>query len=155
MDKSGIAVIAAAVLFVALVCTACCVGISDEITGTYMMTGDDSSVTFVVFEKDGSGYFTEAAASEGAAGMAAVSFSWTAAEPKKTYTLTFADGTTKTALLNTERGILTIDGVEYQEALDKFSGSTTQKAPVTQEVPEKMTGKYVDDVEYGGKNRKR
>ena len=122
MDKSGIAVIAAAVLFVALVCTACCIGISDEITGTYMVTGDDSSVTYAVFEKDGSGYFIGSAETEGAAAAVAFSFTWTAVEPKKTYTLLFTDGTEKTASLDKPRGLLIIDEVTYTETTSLFSG---------------------------------
>ena len=66
----------------------------------------------------------------GEAGLAAVSFDWTAVEQKKTYELVLADGTTKTASLNVERGILTIDGVEYQETLDKFSGSASPRERV-------------------------
>ena len=112
----------AGVLIAAVICAAACIGISDEITGTYMGTGDDSSVTYAVFEKDGSGYFIGSAETEGAAAAVAFSFTWTAVEPKKTYTLIFTDGTEKTASLDKPRGLLIIDGVTYTETTSLFSG---------------------------------
>ena len=154
MNKSTIAAIAAAILILAVLCmcTAGCVNmaVSDPVVGDWVAE-DDTSVTHVIFEADGSGYFTAAAEKGGAAGVAAATFDWTAVEQKKTYELVLADGTTKTASLNVERGILTIDGVEYQEALDKFSGATTQKATTTQEEPQDLTNKHVQDGKYGKK----
>ena len=129
MNKSTIAAIAAAVLILAVLCmcTAGCVNmaISDPVVGDWVAE-DDTSITHVIFEAGGSGYFTAAAEKGGAAGIAAATFDWTAVEPKKNYELVLADGTTKTASLNAERGLLTIDGVEYQEVLNKNSGSSVQ-----------------------------
>ena len=50
-----------------------------------------------------------------------------------------------------ERGVLTIDGVEYQEALDKFSGAMTQKAITTQKEHDQPIKAERDDEEYEGK----
>lgn len=143
MNKLIVAAEVAVFLIIAVICTAGCFEIHDAVIGTYAAAGEDASETYVVFEKEGSGFFAEAAETDDAAAAAAVSFSWTAVEPKKTYELVLADGTTKTASLNVERGILTIDGVEYQETLDKFSGSTTQKATITQETPRPIGHKSV------------
>ena len=126
MRQSLIITIAATFLLVAVLCTAGCVSTPDPIVGDWAAE-DDTSVTHVIFEADGSGYFMAAAEKGGEAGLAAVSFDWTAVEPKKNYELVLAGGTTKTASLNVERGILTIDGVEYQETLDKFSGSASPR----------------------------
>ena len=130
MNKSVIVALVEAVLVLAVICmcTAGCVNmaVSDPVVGDWAAE-DDTSVTHVIFEANGSGFFTTAAEKGGAAGVAAATFDWTAVEQKKTYELVLADGTTKTASLNVERGILTIDGVEYQETLDKFSGSASPR----------------------------
>ena len=151
MNKLIVAAEVAVVLIIAVVCTAGCFEIHDPVEGTYAAAGGNTSETYVVFEANGSGYFIAAAETDDSAAAAGVSFDWTAVEPKKTYELVLADGTTKTASLNVERGVLTIDGVEYQEALDKFSGATTQKATTTQEVPQDLTNKHVQDGKYGKK----
>ena len=122
MNKSTIAAVAAGVLIAAVICAAACVGIPDEITGTYMAAGDEPSVTYAVFETDGSGYFIEFAETEESAPAAALPFTWTAVEPKKTYTLLFTDGTEKTASLDKPRGLLIIDEVTYTETTSLFSG---------------------------------
>ena len=120
--------ITAALLLCAVLCTSGCVEApSDPIVGTYV-TETDSSVTYAVFENDGSGYFAEAAAAETETGedawvLTAV-FDWTAADSKNTYTLTFADGTTETAVLNAEHGLMTIGEVEYQKYPSGYSGLT-------------------------------
>ena len=124
MRKSLIITITAALLLAAVLCTAGCVEApSDPIVGTYV-TETDSSVSYAVFENDGTGYFAEAAAAEtdDAAGLAAVTCSWAAADSKGTYTLTFADGTAETAVLNAEHGLMTIGGVEYQKYPSELSG---------------------------------
>ena len=128
MRKSLIITITAALLLCAVLCTSGCVDApSDPIVGTYV-TETDSSVTYAVFENDGSGYFAEAAAAETETGedawvLTAV-FDWTAADSKNTYTLTFADGTTETAVLNAEHGLMTIGEVEYQKYPSGYSGLT-------------------------------
>ena len=154
MRQSLIITIAATFLLVAVLCTAGCVSTSDPIVGDWVAE-DDTSVLFVTFAEDKSGYFISGLEKSNSfetdfgysvsssSQMVAETFNWTAVEPKKTYTLAFVDGTTKTASLNVERGLLTIDGVEYQEVLNKFSGSTTQKATTTQEKPQVWTDKHV------------
>ena len=122
MNKSTIAAVAAGLLIAAVICAAACVGIPDEITGTYMAAGDEPSVTYAVFETDGSGYFIEFAETEEPAPAAALPFTWTAVEPKKSYTLLFTDGTEKTASLDKPRGLLIIDEVTYTETTSLFSG---------------------------------
>ena len=140
MNKLIVAAEVAVVLIIAVICTAGCFEIHDAVIGTYAVAGEDASETYVVFEKEGSGFFAEAAETDDAAAAAAVSFSWTAVEPKKTYELVLADGTTKTASLNVERGVLTIDGVEYQETLDMFSGSVKKPKASTTGTPDNGMG---------------
>ncbi|HJJ45622.1 MAG TPA: hypothetical protein O0Y17_00890, partial [Methanocorpusculum sp.] len=122
MNKLIVAAEVAAVLLIAVICTAGCFGISGDITGTYMAAGDDTSATFVVFEEGGSGYFIELAETEEPAAAVDIPFTWTAVEPKKTYTLVFTDGTTKAASLDKQRGLLIIDEVTYTETMNPFSG---------------------------------
>ncbi len=122
MKKSILISITAALLLAAVLCTAGCVT-EDRVVGTYV-TETDSSVTYAVFENNGTGYFATAAKTDGAAGLAAVTFDWTVTEPNKTYTLTFADNTTETAVLDAERGLMAIGGVEYQECMSMYSGTS-------------------------------
>ena len=126
MNKSIFISISAALLLAAVLCTAGCVEApSDPIVGTYV-TETDSSVSYAVFENDGTGYFAEAAETDDAAGLAAVTCSWAAADSKGTYTLTFADGETETAVLNAEHGLMTIGGVEYQKYPSGLSGKAVK-----------------------------
>ena len=127
MRKSFILAISAALLLCAVLCTAGCVEApSDPIVGTYV-TETDSSVSYAVFENEGTGYFAEAAAEETETGEDAWvlkgTCSWAAAEPKNTYTLTFADGAAETAVLDAEHGLMTIGGVEYQKYPSELSGA--------------------------------
>ena len=124
MKKSIFLSITAALLLTAVLCTAGCVEApSDPIVGTYV-TETDSSVTYAVFENDGTGYFAEAATAETGedAWVLTGTCSWTAADSKNTYTLTFADGRAVTAVLNAEHGLMTIGGVEYQKYPSELSG---------------------------------
>ena len=126
MRKSLIITITAALLLCAVLCTSGCVDApSDPIVGTYV-TETDSSVTYAVFENDGSGYFAEAAAAETETGEDAWvltgTCSWAAAEPKGTYTLTFAYGRAVTAVLDAEHGLMTIGEVGYQKYPSGYSG---------------------------------
>ena len=128
MRKSLIITITAALLLCAVLCTSGCVDApSDPIVGTYV-TETDSSVTYAVFENDGSGYFAEAAAEETEtdkdAWVLKGTCSWAAADSKNTYTLTFADGAIETAVLNAEHGLMTIGGVEYQKYPSRLSGGS-------------------------------
>ena len=123
MNKTTIAAITAALLLCAVLCTAGCgEAPSDPIVGTYV-SETDSSVSYAVFENGGTGYFAEAAETDDAAGLAAVTCSWAAADSKNTYTLTFADGTAETAVLNAEHGLMTLGGVEYQKYPSELSGT--------------------------------
>ena len=126
MKKTIFLSISAALLLTAVLCTAGCVEApSDPIVGTYV-TETDSSVSYAVFENDGTGYFAEAAAAETEtdedAWVLTGTCSWAAAEPKNTYTLTFADGRAVTAVLDAEHGLMTIGGVEYQKYPSGYSG---------------------------------
>ena len=126
MRKSLIITITAALLLCAVLCTAGCVEApSDPIVGTYV-TETDSSVSYAVFENGGTGYFAEAAAAETGedAWVLTGTCSWVAADSKNTYTLTFADGATETAVLDAEHGLMTIGGVEYQKYPNGYSGQT-------------------------------
>ena len=123
MKKTPILItITAALLLCAVLCTAGCVEApSDPIVGTYV-TETDSSVSYAVFENDGTGCFAAAAETGEDAWVLKGTCSWAAAEPKGTYTLTFADGETETAVLNAEHGLMTIGGVEYQKYPSELSG---------------------------------
>ena len=126
MRKSLIISISAALLLCVVLCTAGCVEApSDPIVGTYVTETDDS-VAYAVFENDGTGCFAEAAAAETETGEDAWvltgTCSWTAADSKNTYTLTFADGRAVTAVLNAEHWLMTIGGVEYQKYPSELSG---------------------------------
>ena len=123
MRKSLIITIAAALLLCAVLCTAGCVT-SDQIVGTYV-TKDSTSATYAVFEADGTGYFTGAAEEDDIFAAGGITFSWTAAEQKKTYTLILADGTTETAVLDAEHGYLTIGDVVYEKEPSALSGTST------------------------------
>ena len=137
MKKSILITITAALLLCAVLCTAGCVDApADPIVGTYM-TETDSSVSYAVFENDGTGYFAAAAAATAETGEDAWvltgTCSWAAADSKNTYTLTFADGATETAVLNAEHGLMTIGGVEYQKYPSELSGAKVGRGEV--EVP--------------------
>ena len=127
MKKTPILItISAALLLCAVLCTAGCVEApSDPIVGTYV-TETDSSVSYAVFENDGTGCFAEAATEETETGEDAWvltgTCSWTAADSKNTYTLLFADGRAVTAVPNAEHGLMTIGGVEYQKYPSELSG---------------------------------
>ena len=124
MRKTLIISISAALLLCAVLCTAGCVEApSDPIVGTYV-TETDSSVSYAVFENDGSGYFAEAAETGDDAWVLKGTCSWAAADAKNTYTLLFADGAAETAVLDAEHGLMTIGGVEYQKYPSGYSGAT-------------------------------
>ena len=134
MRKSLIITISAALLLTAVLCTAGCVEApSDPIVGTYV-TETDSSVSYAVFENDGTGCFAEAAAEETETGEDAWvlkgTCSWAAADSKNTYTLLFADGRAETAVLNAERGVLNVNCVLYQKTVSPLSGVVMGVEPV-------------------------
>ena len=128
MRKTLIITITAALLLCAVLCTAGCVT-EDQIVGDWV-TETDSSMTHAVFENGGTGYFLKATALETEADESAWvltgTCSWTA-DGKSTYTLTFADGATETAVLDAEHGLLTIGEVEYQKYLSALSGAAGVK----------------------------
>ena len=122
MRKIILISITAALLLCAVLCTAGCVEApSDPIVGTYV-SETDSSVSYAVFENDGSGYFAEAAETGDDAWVLKGTCSWAAADSKNTYTLTFADGRAETASLNAEHGLMTIGEVVYQKYPSELSG---------------------------------
>ena len=113
MNKTTLAAIAA-LLLCAVLCTAGCIEApADEIVGDWV-SETDGSVTYAVFENGGAGYF---AADEDSV----LTLEWKA-NGDKTYTFIFADGTTKTASLDAEHGLMTIGGVEYQKYPSGLSG---------------------------------
>ena len=117
-------IIITGLLLAAVLCTAGCVEApSDAIVGDWV-SETDGSVTYAVFENGGAGYFAEAAAAETDedAWVLKGTCSWTA-DGKSAYTLLFADGTTKTASVDAEHGLMTIGGVEYQKYPSGYSGA--------------------------------
>ena len=136
MNKTLIATITAALLLAAVLCTAGCIDTktTDPVIGDWFAE-NDTTVSFVTFAEDNTGYFitgleksssseTDSGYSESSSSEAAAStFEWTAAEPRKTYTLTFGDGTAKTASLEAQRGVMTIDGVEFEKMSSAISGA--------------------------------
>ena len=119
MRKSLIITISAALLLCAVLCTAGCVDApADPIVGTYISETDDS-VTYAVFEADGTAVFSAQNPDGTAETIDAV---WTA-DGNGLYTITM-NGEAVSCTLNTARGILDINGVLYQETLSPFSGAS-------------------------------
>ena len=116
MNKTILISITAALLLCAVLCTAGCVEApSDAIVGDWVSETDDS-VTYAVFENDGSGYFA-------ADKDSVLTLEWKA-NGDKTYTFLFADGTTKTASVNAEHGLMTMnDGCVLEKQPNRLSGT--------------------------------
>ena len=117
MKKTPILIsITAALLLAAVLCTAGCVEApSDAIAGSWV-SETDGSVTYAVFENGGAGYFA-------ADKDSVLTLEWKA-NGDTTYTFLFADGTTETAVLDAEHGLMTIGGIEYQKYPSELSGAT-------------------------------
>ena len=119
MKKHLLLPIAAAVILAVVLCTAGCVEApSDPIVGSWV-SETDSSVTYAVFENGGAGYFA-------ADKDSVLTLEWKA-NGDTTYTFIFADGTTKTAVLDAEHGLMTIGGIEYQKYPSGLSGATRKE----------------------------
>ena len=139
MRKSLIVTIAAALLVAAVICTAGCVDtkVADPIVGDWFAE-DETTVSLITFAEDNRGYVitgleksssseTDSGYSESSSsGAAASTFKWTAAEPRKTYTLAFADDTEKTASLDAVYGVVTIDDVVYKKMPSEMSGDSSE-----------------------------
>ena len=114
MKKSILITITAAVLL-AVLCTAGCIEApSDEIVGNWVSETEDS-VSYAVFENGGTGYFA-------ADKDSVLTLEWKA-NGDTTYTFIFADGTTKTASVNAEHGLMTIGDAVYQKYPSGYSGN--------------------------------
>ena len=115
MKKSILITITAAVILTAVLCTAGCIEApSDPIVGDWV-SETDGSVTYAVFENGGTGYF---AADEDSV----LTLEWKA-NGDTTYTLIFADGTTETAVLDAEHGLMTMsDGSVLEKQPNALSG---------------------------------
>ena len=109
-------IIAGVLLLAAVLCTAGCVEApSDPIVGDWVSETDDS-VTYAVFENSGAGYFA-------ADKDSVLTLEWKA-NGDKTYTFLFADGTTKTASVNAEHGLMTMsDGSVLEKQANRLSGA--------------------------------
>ena len=126
MKKSILISISAALLLCAVLCTAGCVDApADPIVGTYI-SETDSSVTYAVFEADGTAVFSAQNPDGTAETIDAV---WKA-DGKGLYTITM-NGEAVSGTLNAARGILDINGVLYQETLSLFSGAAAPAQPVS------------------------
>ena len=137
MRKTLFISITAALLLCAVLCTAGCIEApSDAIVGDWVAE-TDSSVSYAVFENDGAGYFAADADS-------VFTLEWKA-NGDTTYTFIFADGTTETASLDAEHGLMTIDGVEYQKYPSGYSGKAGLR--VAAEAAAKKAGA---SMAYGG-----
>ena len=118
MKKTIFLSISAALLLCAVLCTAGCVDApADPIVDTYISETDDS-VTYAVFEADGTAVFSAQNPDGTAETIDAV---WKA-DGKGLYTITM-NGEAVSCTLNAARGILDINGVLYQETLSPFSGA--------------------------------
>ena len=114
MKKTILITISTALLLCAVLCTAGCIEApSDPIVGGWV-SETDGSVTYAVFENGGAGYFA-------ADKDSVLTLEWKA-NGDTTYTFIFADGTTKTASVDAEHGLMTIGGVEYQKYPSGYSG---------------------------------
>ena len=124
MRKSILISISAALLLCAVLCTAGCVEApSDPIAGTYV-TEDDISILYVVFDNNGTGCFVVSSDKPDASATGMVAFTWTK-NADKSYTAACADGTTMTASLNAEHGLLTIGDAVFQKYPSGLSGRAT------------------------------
>ena len=120
MRKTLFISITAALLLAVVLCTAGCIEApSDPIVGDWV-SETDGSVTYAVFENSGAGFF---AADEDSV----LTLEWKA-NGDTTYTFIFADGTTETAVVDAEHGLMTIGGVEYQKYPSGYSGATMRLA---------------------------
>ena len=119
MSKHFIIMLTAAVLLAVVLCTAGCVSSADEIVGNWLEETDDA-VTYAVFAEDGTGYF--------AADKDSVLMLEWKANGDTTYTFIFADGTTETAVLDAEHGLMTIGEVVYEKYPSGYSGATMRLA---------------------------
>ena len=109
-------IIAGVLLLAAVLCTSGCVEApSDPIVGDWVSEIDDS-VTYAVFENGGAGFF---AADEDSI----LTLEWKA-NGDTTYTFIFADGTTKTASVNAEPGLMTIGDAVYEKYPSGYSGES-------------------------------
>ena len=115
MRKTLFISITAALLLCAVLCTAGCIEApSDPIVGDWV-SETDGSVTYAVFENGGTGYFA-------ADKDSVLTLEWKA-NGDKTYTFLFADGTTKTASVNAEHGLMTMsDGSVLEKRPNGLSG---------------------------------
>ena len=114
MNKPLLISAAAAVILAVVLCTAGCVSSADEIVGSWLEKTDDA-VTYAVFAEDGTGFF---AADEDSV----LTLEWKA-NGDTTYTFIFADGTTKTASVNAEHGLMTMgDGCVLEKQASVMSG---------------------------------
>ena len=114
-------IIAGVLLLAAVLCTAGCVEApSDPIVGDWV-SETDGSVTYAVFENGGAGFFA-------ADKDSVLTLEWKA-NGDTTYTFIFADGTTKTASLNAEPGLMTMGEVEYQKYPSALSGDSKEMPP--------------------------
>ena len=125
MKKTIFISISAALLLCAVLCTAGCVDApADPIVGNWV-SETDSSVTYAVFEADGTAVFS---AQNPDGTVETIDAVWKA-DGKGLYTITM-NGEAVSGTLNAARGILDINGVLYQETLSPFSGAA---APVVAE----------------------
>ena len=126
MKKSTLITLAAAILLTAVLCTAGCVEVpSDAIVGTYV-TEDDFSILYVVFDNNGTGCFVVSSDKPDASATGTVAFTWTK-NADKSYTAACADGTTMTAVLNAEHGLLTIGDAVFQKYPSELSGAVIRR----------------------------
>ena len=85
------------------------------------MTEDDISILYVVFDNNGTGCFVVSSDKPDASATGTVAFTWTK-NADKSYTAACADGTTMTAVLNTEHGLLIIGDAVFQKYPSELSG---------------------------------
>ena len=122
MGKSFIITIAGVLLLAAVLFTAGCVDApADPVVGDWVAETETSAV-YAVFENGGSGSFAAAAETEDNEAMLMETFEWKA-DGSNTYTLSYADGKTETAVLDAEHGILTIGNAEFQKYPSGLSGA--------------------------------
>ena len=125
MKKTPILIsITAALLLCAVLCTAGCIEApAEEIVGDWVSETEDS-VTYAVFENGGTGYFA-------ADKDSVLTLEWKA-NGDTTYTFIFADGTTKTAVLDAEHGLMTIGDAVYQKYPSGYSGESGLQVAVSE-----------------------
>lgn len=111
MRKTHILTTSAVLLFCAVLCTAGCIGGSDDVIVGDYSAETENTFTYVVFYGNGNGDYISMVGDDKTVDKSQISFFWSANE-EGTYSLQFIDGRKEICTLDAENGLLTIAGME-------------------------------------------